>query len=170
MTNTSPMMPSSMSPAMDPLAQLNDIHLPPAINQLPVAPGWWFLVLSAIALALYIVIKIYRYKKRCQVKKQAIATIKNNHLADADIVATLKWASLHYFPRADVAALYGEKFQQFLTAQLSNTHQEAFNQLSIKSMNNLYQANTKHSANLEQAALMWLNEVLPTTEKAGAKS
>lgn len=152
-------MPQQM---MDPLAQLNDIHLPQAIHQYPIAPGWWLLLFLTLALLSYGAVKLYRYKKRCQVKQQAIATIKNNQLSVADTMATLKWACLSYFPRKTVAPLHGAQFQSFLTEQLIEQLQEKFTQLMADNIDSLYQEQSFHVSDVEQAALLWLKAVLPT--------
>ena len=33
-----------MNPAETPLDQLKDIHLPAQVDQLQLAPGWWFVI------------------------------------------------------------------------------------------------------------------------------
>ena len=114
---------------MDPLAQLKDIHTPEPIHNYPVAIGWWIVTIATIVLLIWLWRKFAKAKKLKQQQKLALANLESNDLSIADIQATLKWAALSYFPRQQVASLYGEKWLAFLKSNLPDKHQTTFNTL-----------------------------------------
>lgn len=61
----------------DPLAQLQDIHLPPAIGLWPPAWGWWLLLLTLIAVAAAVIFLIHRYRLRNGYRQLALKELKN---------------------------------------------------------------------------------------------
>lgn len=146
---------------------LNDIHLPAQISDYPLAYGWWILLATIIII---IVLATYKMIKRKQLKrqqKQALKQLKTNpNMTNNDILKLLKWAALQYFPRTQVAPLYGENFQQFLWQQLAEKHQEHFKKLTAQSFTGQYQAQTLLNeqatvAALYQGAKLWLSHALP---------
>ena len=147
---------------MDPLAQLNDIHLPENIHSYPIAPGWWLLAALILTLTIYGAIKLRQYiaKRKCQ--KNALKQLSTN--ADVGTIVTLlKWAALQYFPRQTVANLTGEHFKSFLTSTLPAKYQADFSKLSADYFTSAYQhqSSSKASAEFHQAAKLWLNHALP---------
>ena len=95
---------------MDPLANLQDIHLPENIHGWPIAPGWWLLLISLIAIAVFAYKKISAKRKQSLVKRQAIKQLTQvENLSTEQSIAILKWVSMHYFNRNDVAAIHGDK-------------------------------------------------------------
>ena len=149
---------------MDPLAQLQDIELPEKIHNYPLAIGWWIIAVICIALLIFISFKIINYKKSRRLQQKAIAQIKsNNTLNTADCVAVLKWAALQYFPRKNVANLYGNNFHKFLLEALPNNHQEEFKNLSKDSLQTMYEKDLSDSDNIsfQQASVFWLKHALP---------
>lgn len=147
---------------MDPLAQLNDIHLPENIHSYPIAPGWWLLVALILALIIYGSVKLRQYITKRKNQKSALKQLSPN--ADVGTVVTLlKWAALQYFPRQTVANLTGEHFKSFLTSTLPAKYQADFSKLSADYFTSAYQhqAGSKASAEFHQAAKLWLNHALP---------
>ncbi len=153
---------------MDPLSQLKDIHLPEQINNYPIAPGWWILAVSVLLLFIWCISKLKKQKQLNKAKKQALEHIKDGNNDNEKIMATLKWASIQYFPRKQVANLYGHKLQQFLSSYLPEKYQQQFIDLSQQAFDsqyqNLEQNNTDESLN--QAALLWLKNALPPKTSA----
>lgn len=146
-----------------PLA-LNDIHLPEQVSNFPMAYGWWLLAVIIIVAVIFLIIKIRRSAKRNQVKKQALAQLKQNaNINNNDIIALLKWAAMHYFSRAELAKLYGHSLQQFLMSKLPITKQQNFSELSEQAFVHQYQADNllQNDDKLEQAATLWLTHALP---------
>ncbi|NQY63651.1 MAG: DUF4381 domain-containing protein [Alteromonadaceae bacterium] len=160
---------------MDPLAQLKDIHLPEQINNYPLAPGWWLLAILLICLTIVSIVRLRKYLLIRKDKKTAIAQLQNviknssNKSLDennAEIIAIIKWASLKYFPRAEVASLYGENFQTFLLNTLPEKKKAAFETLSEGVFSELYkkhqhEENSTKETQLQKVALHWLTFALP---------
>ena len=143
---------------------LKDIHLPEQINDFPIAIGWWLLASLIILIVIYLIIKYRNHVKIRVNQKKAIAQIILKPTIDESI-KILKWAAIQYFPRQQLANLYGEKFQQFLLMQLTLNEQEKFKLLSSPAFKSLYkEAQTiEHttSEQLNQAAILWLKNALP---------
>ncbi|MFT5758507.1 MAG: ABC-type transport system involved in Fe-S cluster assembly fused permease/ATPase subunit [Alteromonadaceae bacterium] len=152
---------------MEPLAQLKDIHLPEQVNNYPLSLGWWLLVIVIISMIIFIIIQIKRSKqgKRCQ--QQAIKQLKDQAADNHSTSSVLKWAAMQYFPRDNIARLYGAKFNEFLINALPEKHQESFATISSQSFASLYQdhpmTDNQQQLNDEfkQAALLWLTYALP---------
>lgn len=161
---------------MDPLAQLKDIHLPGAVHNYPIAPGWWLVALSLLVLLIFVGLRIRRYIVKHKAKKQALKQLANANDTVA-VVNTLKWALLAYFPRSQVAHLSGDNLKTFLTMTLPTKHQESFQQLSANNFNTVYQSNKQAisqneapsnviEAEFSQAAKLWLNQALPPKDES----
>ncbi len=152
--------------------ELRDIHLPEQIANYPTAYGWWILAALLLLITALTIIKFSKAAKRNQVKKQALAQLKNNaDISNNELMSILKWAGMHYFSRVELAKLYGEPLQQFLLKQLSAKHQASFIKLSEQTFKNQYQPNACYEVNnnFQQAALLWLNQALPPKMVAPAK-
>ena len=116
--------------APDPLAELRDIHLPPAIDPWPPAPGWW--LLGALGVLLLILACRYGYKvwKKGAYRREASSQLKQlfenyQHDQQAFLLnynTLLKRVALSTYPREDVANLTGEAWVSFLD-QTGNTHE-----------------------------------------------
>ena len=165
---------------MDPLAQLKDIHLPGAVHNYPLAPGWWLVAIAIIALLIFAGLRLRRYIIKRKAKKLALKQLSNANDAVA-VVNTLKWALLAYFPRSQVAHLSGDNLKTFLTMTLPTEHQESFQQLSANSFNTVYRSSKNNTSQAEattnasetefaQAAMLWLNQALPPKEQADSEN
>lgn len=156
---------------MDPLAQLKDIHLPAAVNNYPIAPGWWLLAIIVLALIIYGLVKCRQYLVKRKHKKAGLAQLSPN-AEIGTIVALLKWAALQYFPRQAVANLTGYEFKNFLVASLPVKHQETFTELSGQYFISAYEKQTtsQSSAEFYQAAKLWLTHALPPQQNLTTES
>jgi hypothetical protein len=152
--------------------ELKDIHLPEQISNYPIAYGWWLLASLLVLAIIFSIIKIRKSAKRNQVKKQALARLKNDEeMTISDTIALLKWAAMHYFSRVELARLFGDSLHKFLTAQLPIKHQKSFTDLSEQPFLNQYRDQAKASKgennqdqideNINQAAALWLMHALP---------
>jgi len=156
---------------MDPLAQLKDIHLPEQIHNYPLALGWWVLVIIIIALLTFIVVKVRKTHVRNRAKKRAIKQLTKQDVDNDTCVIMLKWAALQYFPRVDVANLYGKQFQHFLVNSLPQKHQTTFSTLCGNVLEEIYSANKSSNdfeqtaSDFHQATLLWLKQALPPKVK-----
>ena len=111
---------------MDPLTELRDIHLPPAPEAWPPAPGWWLLAaLAALALVLLIRplrrrMQRRRLRQRLEVELRRLEREARDGGASGDFHAglstLLRRVALLTHPREQVAALSGEAWLAFLDA------------------------------------------------------
>ena len=65
--------PGVMQQAMDPLAQLRDIHQPGMIETWPPAPGWWLLAALAVAALTALIVRAFRHWRANRYRREAIA-------------------------------------------------------------------------------------------------
>lgn len=152
--------------------ELKDIHVPEQITNFPIAYGWWILAALIILVIVITIIKVKKTAKRNQVKKQALAQLKNNSdINNNELISLLKWAAMHYFSRVEFAKLYGESLQQLLLKQLPEKHQKRFIELSEEAFKNQYQAqfHSKVDTSFQQAALLWFTQALPPKTLIEAK-
>ncbi|WNC69568.1 DUF4381 domain-containing protein [Thalassotalea nanhaiensis] len=148
---------------MDPLANLQDIHLPENIHGWPIAPGWWLILITVIAIAVFTYKKIAAKRKQNSVKRQAIKQLTElDDLSTEQSIAILKWVGMHYFSRDDVAALHGDKLLVFLTNKLANEQQASFIKLAENALMQQYRKSTHslYSQEFQQAALLWVNQAI----------
>lgn len=154
---------------MDPLAQLKDIHLPTPVTDLPIAPGWWILLVLAISLCVWSVMALVRYRKVRKTQRQLLASLtSSNTLASSSQL--LKLALVSYYPRQDTAKLYGSDLRAFLVAALPPRKQASFEQLMPENIAAVYQADASIDLNaFNQAIRFWLIHALPA-KKAHKKA
>jgi hypothetical protein len=158
----------TQTPMQNSTTELKDIHVPEQISNSPIAYGWWLLAIVLMIIVVITFLKVRKKIKLNKVRKQALVQLKNNPDAStSDIIALLKWAAMHYFSRIELAKLFGNSLQSFLTEKLPIKYQENFTSLSNKTFINQYQA--QNSDNIEQqfdtdfhkAAILWLTHALP---------
>ncbi len=114
----------------DPLAELRDIHLPPAIDPWPPAPGWWILAGLAIALFAYGLYRLYKYWKSNAYRREAgreLDELLQQYQSEPrtyllEYSTLLKRVALTKYPRTRVASLTGEAWVAFLD-QTGATHE-----------------------------------------------
>lgn len=112
-----------MNPA-DPLAQLHPLREPAAVAWWPPAPGWWLLTLLVVLGLGLCMGWLWRYRRRNRYRSQGMCKLQEvqaRYARDgdaarcrADINALLKSVALHAYPRTDVAALHGARWEAFL--------------------------------------------------------
>jgi hypothetical protein len=105
------------------LEQLRDIHVPQNLPWWPLAPGVYLLFILAIIAGL---VGLYRYYTRHtrRLRQQALQELRrlqrahdqhqNVSITAAGISVLLKQVALVVYPRAEVAALQGEAWLNFL--------------------------------------------------------
>ena len=119
----------------DLLSQLRDIHAAPALPWWPPAPGWWLLALILLVLLLWLGRRVRARYRVHQRRKQMLGWI--DHLnANIDpqrdpqaYLSTLnrifKLVALRAFPGQHCAALAGQDWADFLTANMKNSQSAA---------------------------------------------
>lgn len=160
------MNPAAPAPtALDPLAQLRDIHLPPPIGWWPPAPGWWLLasaVLLAISVATYFIVRRRRQRRYRHVALRQLETIHAQWQQHGDqrvflqnVNQLLKQVALAVFPAQQVAALSGDAWLRFLD---SSVPQPQFDRIETRVLADLYRADTApvQPEALRRAAEYWL--------------
>ena len=109
---------------------LRELHLPDATGWWPLAPGWWFLIVLAVAGVVYLVIRVWRPWRANAPRRFAIRQlndIRHNFEFGVDAVELckqrselLRRAMLAYAPRDEVAGLTGEDWLTWLDDGLEN--------------------------------------------------
>ena len=109
---------------VDALNQLKDIHLPITVGWWPLAPGWYVLIAVTFGFVLLFTHLIYKRHVHARAKKQALLLLQlyatqyeqdhNAQLASARISELLKRVALVYYPREQVASIYGQYWIDFL--------------------------------------------------------
>ena len=122
----------------DLLSQLRDIHAAPAVSWWPPAPGWWVLALLLLVLLTWLGRRLLARLRVHKRRKQMLGWV--DHLnANIDpqrdpqgYLSTLnrifKLVALRAFPQQHCAALAGQDWADFLTANMKNSH-------SVESLN-----------------------------------
>ena len=110
----------------DPLAQLRDLHLPQAVADWPPALGWWLLAGLVLFGLVWFMRALYRryqsnaYRRFAQRELTAIvaehATTQDARRALSALQFLMKRVAMTAFNRAEVAALTGVAWTQFLDA------------------------------------------------------
>lgn len=132
------------------ISGLKPLIAPEEISAWPPAPGWYLVILLLILILTFLLIRYIRKRNRNQYRILAL-----KHLAEIreeaghtpqqqDIQALnqlLKLTALSAFPRADVAALSGSEWQDFLAATYANERLEV-NQWNLLGFQILKNPNT----------------------------
>ena len=118
-------------PTQDPLANLRDIHSPPAIDFWPLAPGWWAIIIISIAILTTAIYYYKRHRNNTAFKRTAMTELHQLAIDcgdDIDFIQQLnrllKQTALAVRPRRDIASLNGEAWLHFLEANYKNSNQE----------------------------------------------
>lgn len=112
---------------MDPLADLQDIHLPESASWWPPAPGWILLAILMLVAIGFFGTRWMLARRRNRYRRAALAELEHLALqarANGNAVDTLqmlnallKRVALHAYPREDVARLHGDAWVRFLVEQ-----------------------------------------------------
>ena len=111
-------------PAENPLANLKDIHLPPAVSWWPPAPGWWILAVFFVFLT---VLCAWWFRRRYECSRprvEALRILKDLQVQYEKSPAALttlrtlsqllRRSALSFSKQEDVASLQGEDWLKFL--------------------------------------------------------
>jgi len=163
----SPISPTT-APAQDPLAQLQDIHLPAEIGLWPPAWGWWVLALLIIATVSALVFFIKRKISRNAYRTIAIAELNSIHkkygsdqsseyLQNLSII--LRRTALSGFGSQFNASLKGHEWLQWLDEQCTKTNLQFSQGVGAALLIGPYQKNPEFNRDeLHKLSLIWVNE------------
>lgn len=120
------------------LRGLRDIHLPDPVPVWPPAPGWWLLAASLVMLLIAAAWLWKRYRrgayrrvalKELQELRQALTQGRSRTAVLGEVSVLLRRAAITRYGRAQVAALHGAAWLEFLDrtgrAARFNTHGQA---------------------------------------------
>ena len=135
------------------LAQLHDVHLPPPVSAWPLAPGWYGVFIINIILFAYIAYKLYKKWQAYRLRRECLQSIKQ--LTQLSEVGTqLRRIVMAYYPREDVAGLWGDTWLNFLDstgkttefsqgigrALIKETYQDNHNHINLDKLCELIEA------------------------------
>lgn len=159
------MSTTASTPQSTGLENLRDIHLPPPVSWWPPAPGWWILaallIVSTVTLAIWLIRRTRqrRYRKLALQQLQAIYRDWQTQRNDLQFAQAtnhlLKQTALAAFPTADVAALHGGDWLDFLDRRLRKPR---FTEPDVRALATIYLRNPEPIAveNLRDAAQHWI--------------
>jgi hypothetical protein len=107
------------------LAQLKDIHLPPAIGFWPLAPGWYLVlalvIIAGVALLSWGVVNWKKHQQRKIILHQVDELFNQYQQTKTAAAVTqasvlLKRVALKRYPRHEAAGLHGQSWLKFLNA------------------------------------------------------
>jgi hypothetical protein len=162
----------SMSPtnggAPDPLAELQDIHLPAEIGLWPPAWGWWLLLVVIIVCVASLVFLIKRNKSRNAYRALAIAELNTSFKQYSDeqnseylqaLSIILRRTALSGFGDQFNASLKGHDFLQWLDEQCAKTNSQFSKGVGAALSIGPYQKNPEFDRMaLHQLSLLWIKE------------
>ena len=110
------------------LELMHELVMPEPVSRMPEGPGWWILFGWLVIVVAIIVRATIERRRRNRYRREAMARLDqveataadNPSAAAAQIAVILKQAALAAYPRADVAALYGKDWANFLKESASN--------------------------------------------------
>lgn len=102
-----------MTPELELLARLRDVHPPPAPSWWPPAPGWWLAAVLAVALGVLLVRYAPAWWRRLRLRRRLLAALERAASA-ADVSQLLRLAALERFPEGNAAGLTGADWVAFL--------------------------------------------------------
>jgi hypothetical protein len=164
--------PSNLIPqtgqTQDPLAQLQDIHLPPEIGLWPPAWGWWLLavILVCIVFVLFFIIK--RNRSRNNYRGLAIAELNalNQKYTDEQnpeylqaLSIILRRTALSGFGNQFNASLKGNDWLEWLDSQCARAKQQFSQGIGTVLLVGPYQKSPEFNrAELHKLSVVWIKE------------
>ena len=161
-------MQSTNASAPDPLAELQDIHLPTEIGLWPPAWGWWLLLIVTIVCVASLVFFIKRNKVRNTYRALALAEVHNTVKQYSDeqgpeylqaLSIILRRTALSGFSSQFNASLKGHDFLQWLDEQCTKTNSQFSQGVGTALLIGPYQKNPEFDRiALHQLSLLWIKE------------
>lgn len=105
------------------LERLHDIVLPPDVPWWPPAPGWIALGGLVLLAAAWAAWRVWLRHRTNRYRREALATLATAHAA-TEVSALLRRTALAIAPRAEIAALSGSAWADWLAARCPGTMPE----------------------------------------------
>ncbi|MDO3385766.1 DUF4381 domain-containing protein [Gilvimarinus sp. SDUM040013] len=105
---------------MDPLAQLNDIHIPEPVSWWPLAPLWWVIITVIVGLcvlAAWLALRLYRRNAYRRQALQQLNQLAGESVTPGDINRILKSVAITAYGKRACASLYGQAWLDFLVSK-----------------------------------------------------
>jgi hypothetical protein len=149
-----------------------EIHLPAQVSMWPPAYGWW-IVLLLILITLFAVFKLVQKWRKNRVQRnfaldELNAVDLEHYAAWQQINEIMKRAAMVYYPRAQVAALTGEKWKTFLLEGLGKKGSAKTAEFDDNWLNFAYtpKVNQQQVQSYHQFAQVWLKQGLLSNSTA----
>jgi len=154
------------------LSNLKDIHMPPSISYWPPALGWWIIAGLLLIIIIFSIYLFLKFLKKIKPKNEALKILKeiqneyNRNLNGADTLKKLtkliRRTALTFFPRKEVASLYGYKWLKFLDK--SGKTNQFTSGVGAVFGNEIYEKKSKiNSKSLFELVKKWINEISKKT-------
>ncbi|UJF23184.1 DUF4381 domain-containing protein [Shewanella sp. OMA3-2] len=121
---------------VSPLAQMHDILLPNMVSSMPIAPGYWLLLVLAVLILSWIMSKIIKQRRYHAPRKTALKILQSmDSNADnfaSEVNSLLKRTAMTYLPRQSLAHLNGQPWFNWLDQRLPPTKQQLIGTLLVK--------------------------------------
>lgn len=136
------------------LNNLRDIHLPTGISWWPPTPAWFILALLVISASIFLTHHLWRYWQKSTVNKTALQQLallrqKQQEIPPTELAANitilLRRVALTHYVKADITALHGHTWLDFLD-NTGNTR--AFSQHKHLLLKVPYKKNTKNDVTI----------------------
>jgi hypothetical protein len=162
-------MQAATNPALE---ALKDIHTPAMIENWPIAPGYWLILLILVSTLIFSVIWLKRRYLRAGAKRAALVELDlldiNSTNISVEINTLIKRAAISYLPREHVAGLQGQTWYAWMDQQVKQSTPELHQLLDRR-----YQRQgltTDEAQKLKQLTKLWLKKALPFSAKASNHS
>jgi hypothetical protein len=162
-----PMSPTAGG-ASDPLAALQDIHLPPEIGLWPPAWGWWLLLIVIITAVASLIFLLQRKKSRNAYRALAVVELDTRFKQYSDeqnseylqaLSVILRRTALSGFGNQFNASLKGHDFLKWLDEQCTKTQQQFSQGVGAALLIGPYQKNPEFDRiALHQLSVLWIKE------------
>ncbi|QHJ10752.1 hypothetical protein FX988_00973 [Paraglaciecola mesophila] len=139
---------------MNPLEQLKDIHVPSQVSVWPPAYGWWLVALLCMVTVAVITLVLMKRHRFNGAKREAFTELSQISSEQTDwpirINTLLKRVCLRYFPNEQAANLHTSQWQAFLSDQLPESKQAAFNAAFSAFQSQLYRPDAPNADDFKQ--------------------
>lgn len=121
---------------VSPLAQMHDILLPAMVSSMPIAPGYWLLLVLSVLILSWIISKLIKRRRYHAPRKTALKILQSmDSNADdfaSEVNSLLKRTAMTYLPRQSLAHLNGQPWFNWLDQRLPTTKQQLIGTLLVK--------------------------------------